>query len=154
MTMQVPDTLEVGGERLRTHANPLGAYFAMAGIESPFYGFLSANWRGYVGAWAILRDRLYLAELRGSDQNEQPIVLKDLFPGYPDRVFVHWFSGEIRCPTGERIQAATRHIYRCEKDRVFTVRRGVVTGHRIVHNEPQKPFQQELDIPKFLSKQQ
>ena len=115
MTMQVPDTLEVGGERLRTHANPLGAYFAMAGIESPFYSFFSANWRGYVGAWAILGDRLYLAELRGSDQNEQPIVLKDLFPGYPDRVFVHWFSGEIRCPTGERIQAATRHIYRCEK---------------------------------------
>ena len=73
---------------------PLSLWFKILGDEeSPFEEMSSANWRGYVGTWQIKDNRLYLVDLRGKLKNGAQGSIETFFPGFPDRVFAHWFSG-------------------------------------------------------------
>ncbi|MFZ4711843.1 MAG: hypothetical protein ACOYMH_18585, partial [Zwartia sp.] len=61
--------------------------------------------------------------------------LADVFPDYPNGVFAHWFTGELRCPQGERLRYVHRGFdSKYEKDLFITVRSGVVIGERLVVN--------------------
>ena len=127
MTAQIPETLVYEGRELSMCAEPLGNYFALAGLDPPFEWTSTALWRGYVGTWEIVDGRLYLTEINGTLKTAEVANLASLFPDFPERVFAHWYSGTTRSPEGKLLEYfhmgyASIH----ERDRYFEFEKGVV----------------------------
>ncbi len=76
--------------------NPLSDYFAMGGANPGFESNCTALWRGYVGSWEIVDERLYLIGISGTLEGGVEASMTTMFPDFPDRVFAHWYSGTIR----------------------------------------------------------
>ncbi len=92
---------------MTTATEPLDACFAQGG-ERPSFGFVSnALWRGYVGRWEIVDDRLYMVGINAAAFRGEPFPLELLFPGFGDRVFAHWYSGTLRVPQGRLLAMCT-----------------------------------------------
>lgn len=155
MTAQVSERLIYGGKEISLFSNPLSLYLKNAGIrfESPH----TANWRGYVGTWEILEhegvERLYLVALSAHKTYEEILSLSDVFPGH-DKVFAHWFTGELRCPQGSQLEY--RHmgyasVY--EYDLLMEFKAGVLVNKYARHNEAPKQ-KDEKDYPPFLRRGQ
>ena len=131
MTAQMSEQLRYEGEDLALFAQPLADYFEMVGQRPDFASTNTALWRGYLGSWEILADRLYLVGLSATFADGTPVDLETLFPGYPERVFAHWFSGTLRIPQGRRLKyvhmgwAST-----FERDLFLELEHGVVVGRR------------------------
>ena len=155
MTAQVAEKLIYGGKEIPLFTNPLSLYLRQTGLsfESPH----TANWRGYVGTWQIIEsngvERLYLVKLSAHKTYEEIIGVSDVFPGC-DKVFAHWFTGELRCPQGAQLKY--RHmgygsIY--EYDLLMEFKQGILIGKHAKHNEvPDESIDPEK-IPSFLRKQ-
>ena len=145
MTAQMSEKLIYQSETLALCSQPLAYFLEMAAIPWKFKAPHTALWRGYVGTWRIEADRLYLVGLSGwtSETERAPskqVGLGDLFPGYPDGVFAHWFTGELRCPRGgllEYVRGGFSSGY--EEDLFLQVRRGVLLGERVVQNGTAAP---------------
>ena len=90
MTAQIPEKLLFEGERHAMYSNPLGDYCAVGGELPKFAPSCTALWRGYVGTWEIINDRLYMVELKAELESGQEVDLESVFPGYGERVFAHW----------------------------------------------------------------
>ena len=151
MTAQVSERLLYGGKEIPLFTNPLSLYLKIAGIS--FQSPHTANWRGYVGIWEILEyegiERLYLVSLSAHKSYEEVIGLSDVFPGY-DKVFAHWFTGELRCPQGAQLEY--RHmgygsVY--EYDLLMDFKQGVLVNKHARYNEAPKK-REEKDYPSFL----
>lgn len=111
---------------------PLASYFALGGESVAFRASSTALSRGYIGTWEILDQRLYLIRLQGWLQDESPVSLETVFPGYPQRVFAHWFSGTLRLPQGQLLHYVHGGFGSCyEQDLLIDVTRGVVTAKRV-----------------------
>lgn len=137
MTAQIPEKLRLEGQTHSLCTEPLGQYFALAGVTPPFDDFYStALWRGYVGTWEVDRDRLYLIGLQGwTEGRDQPCGLEELFPGFPERVFAHWYNGELRIPQGRLlhyVHGGYSSTY--ERDLFLSVRAGLVVSRRVGQN--------------------
>jgi hypothetical protein len=65
MTAQISEKLLFEGERPAMCTNPLGDYCPLGGELPNFASNCTALWRGYVGTWEIINDRLYLVDLSG-----------------------------------------------------------------------------------------
>jgi hypothetical protein len=141
MTAQIGERLHFNGQEMSMCTHPLGDYFALGGID-PGFGQewpldCTALWRGYIGTWEVLGDRLYLVAihklvLNGPGTN----FLETVFPGYPDRVFAHWYSGTLRIPQGNTLKyvhMGYQSTY--ERDLLIKVERGVIGEVRIHENE-------------------
>ncbi|MDV5240993.1 hypothetical protein [Leclercia adecarboxylata] len=101
MTTQMNEKLRYQGKDMTMCSTPLGTYFAMGGIEPCFKLYSTALWRGYLGSWEIVDDRLYLIRLTGNLGDWLNYAsLATIFPEFPDRVFAHWYSGTICIPQG------------------------------------------------------
>ena len=143
MTAQFSENLLYQGEELDLCAEPLGPFLEFSGSTLKFHATCTALWRGYVGTWSVENDRLYLVKLYGSvevDGEEREVDLGALFPDYPDGVFAHWFTGELRCPSGallNYVHGGYGSTY--EKDLFLRVQRGVVLEERVVVNGRAKP---------------
>lgn len=132
MTAQFPDCIRITGRKQHLYATPLDQYFELAGIEPDFETPSTALWRGYVATWEIVEDRLYLIDVESHLPGDRTGTLGDLFPGFPDRVFAHWYHGDLRIPQGPEvgyIHAGFGAIH--ESMLCITVRGGVVTGRRV-----------------------
>jgi hypothetical protein len=125
MTAQTGENLTYRGESVTMFTEPLESYFLMGG-QRPDFGIMStALARGYIGSWEIVQGRLYLVKL--SDPNDRDVGLEWMFPGYPERVFAHWFSGTIRVPRGERLHYVHMGYLRVhERDEMLEFDRGVM----------------------------
>lgn len=135
MTAQFSETLLLDGEPTAMCTEPLNSYFKLKGIQSPFQYTCTALWRGYQGVWEIRNGRLYLLELEGVDASDKELKLGDIFPGYPERVFAHWYTGTLRLPRGKQLKYvhmgyASVH----EEDLLIDVKRGLVVGRELRHN--------------------
>ena len=128
MTAQYSEHLTYQGESVALFAEPLASYFLMGGYKPDFAAGNTALHRGYVGSWEIVGGRLYLVRLTGvlvgsgADAN-----LETIFPGYPHRVFAHWYSGTLRVPRGDRLRyvhGGWLSVY--ERDEMLEVVRGVM----------------------------
>jgi len=155
MTAQCSEYLLLRGERLSLCTQPLAPYLETGGNPIKLDAASTACWRGYVGTWAIeggLKgaleggfegDRLYLVKLKGTSRTEAGWLersLADLFPDYPDGVFAHWFTGELRCPRGKLLKYVHGgYASRYEQDLFINVVRGVVVGERVVINGVAEP---------------
>lgn len=143
MTAQFSETLLYKGEKLALCAEPLGSFLESAASTVRFHADCTALWRGYIGTWSIEQDRLYLVALRGSvriDDVVREVGLEALFPDYPDGVFAHWFTGELRCPSGgllRYVHGGYGSTY--EKDLFLRVQRGVVIEEHAVVNGQVEP---------------
>ena len=151
MTAQVSERLMYGGKETPLFTNPLSLYLKNAEIS--FKSPHTAHWRGYVGTWEILEhegvERLYLIALSAHKSYEEILSLSDVFPGY-DKVFAHWFTGELRCPQGAQLEY--RHmgygsVY--EYDLLMEFKQGILINKHARHNELPKKKNEE-DYPPFL----
>ncbi len=114
---------------------PLGDYFAFGGNKPEFEFTCTALWRGYVGTWDVINDRLYIVSLTGTLKDGAEATLETVFPGYPDRVFAHWYSGTLRIPEGkilEYVHMGYGSTY--ERDRILKIENGVVVGCHLRQN--------------------
>jgi len=82
MTAQISEKLLFEGEKHAMCTNPLGDYGALGRGLPKFASNCTALWRGYVGTWEIINDRLYLIELRGDLESGEDANLETVFPGY------------------------------------------------------------------------
>jgi len=143
MTAQAPEKLLYKGEELTLCSEPLGPFLEFSGSTVKFDARCTALWRGYVGTWSIENDRLYLVALKGSvitDDEISEVGLEALFPDYPDGVFAHWFTGELRCPSGallNYVHGGYGSTY--ERDLFLRVQRGVLLDERTVINGQAEP---------------
>lgn len=114
---------------------PLSDYFALAGTMPRFAMTCTALWRGYVGRWEIIEDRLYLIGLDGRLEDGTAATLATIFPNFPDRVFAHWYSGTIRLPQGKQLEYVHMGFGSTfERDVFLDVEQGVVVATRVKHN--------------------
>ena len=138
MTAQVSEQLHYKGEELSLCAEPLGYYLKTVRQDFELEAPSTALWRGYVGTWTIENKHLYLVKLLGykaTPEGTVEIGLGDLFPDFPDGVFAHWYTGEMRCPMGgllEYVHGGYASTY--EKDLFLRFEKGILISERIVNN--------------------
>lgn len=135
MTAQIAERLRYQGQTWSMCDNPLDDYFAFGGVRPGFQWDCTALWRGYVGLWEILNDRLYLLELHGTLEDGTAASLASVFPDYPERVFAHWYSGTLRIPQGRLLKYVHMgYGSSYERDLLLEIERGVLVASRVQHN--------------------
>jgi hypothetical protein len=155
MTAQVSERLIYGGKEIPLFTNPLSLYLKQT--EITFQSPHTANWRGYVGTWEIIEtdgvERLYLVKLSAHKTYDDLLTLADVFPGF-DKVFAHWFSGELRCPQGDLLNYVHGgYASTYEYDLLMEFKQGVLVSKHARHNEvPEKKSIPNSEIPDFLRK--
>jgi hypothetical protein len=135
MTAQIGEKLVFEGQQVTMCTEPLNDFFALGGHFPEFEFTCTALWRGYVGTWEILNDRLYMVGLTGTLKDGSEATLETLFPGYPDRVFAHWYSGTLRIPEGKLLEyfhGGYASTY--ERDRFLKIEKGVVVSSKVRQN--------------------
>jgi hypothetical protein len=131
MTAQIREILYYRGERRSMCAEPLADYFALGGRRPAFQGRSTALWRRYIGSWEIWEDRLYLVDLDATLEDGSGASLEAIFPGFPDRVFAHWYTGALRLPQGRQLKYVHMgygSVY--ESDLFLRIEKGVLVGRR------------------------
>lgn len=137
MTAQFAERLLYQGENYAMCTNPLTDYFELGGDQPRFVATSTALWRGYIGSWEIVDKRLYLVALEGVLQGGASATLETVFPGFPDRVFAHWYSGTVRLPRGELLNYVHGgYASTFEMDILLDFERGILTGGTVRHNKP------------------
>ncbi len=135
MTAQISETIIYKGENRSLLSCPLGDYFSLSNTQSPFHMNCTALWRGYLGRWEIKQERLYLTEVNAEFDDDNEITMQDIFPGFSERVFAHWYTGELRIPDGEQMRY--EHIgfaSQYERGILIQVKQGVVTEVLVKNN--------------------
>lgn len=147
MTAQLRDTLDHAGSTMGITSLPLSSYWAMTGSmrdaaktqAREFADMGTFCWRRYTAHWRIEQDHLYLVTINATYEDGAKAALEDFFPGYPERVFAHWFSGELSCPRGELLEYVhAGFASRYAETLMITVERGVVKGQRSIDNRAQE----------------
>ena len=128
-----PNTLEIDGEYFAMEGQPLEAYFAMSDIPPILSPDGEGYWSGFLALWSMRGERLYLTDWQNKEDSVSRIYefsFELFFSEFPNRVFAHWFSGQIHCRSVADYEA--RQL--CETDhdvaQILTFRRGVLTGSR------------------------
>lgn len=117
MTAQVSEALIYEGEKVDMFSQPLADYFKLSGQIPQFADWGTACQRGYVGTWELSNGRLYLIRIAVmTESGETANYLNTLFPGFPDRVFAHWYSDTLRLPQGQLLEYV-HHGYASEYER-------------------------------------
>ena len=103
-----------------------------------------ACWRGYVGTWEIIKDKLHLLrlerhEIKPKDDSfvEQTVTLPlQTFFGQDGPIPADWFSGVLRVARGDvimQVNAGYASVY--EEDVFFVVDHGKIISRRAVKND-------------------
>lgn len=135
MTAQFGERLFYDGKCCSMCDTPLGLYFHLSGSRPNFYSESTACWRGYVGTWEIIDNRLYLTDIDATLEDGTVVTLASIFPDYPNRVFAHWYSGDIRIPQGKLLEYVhAGYASRYERDLFLYISKGVITSTEIKIN--------------------
>ena len=114
---------------------PLGVFFNLGGSKPSFVANNTALWRGYIGQWEVLDDRLYLTDLDGMLTDGSQANIETIFPGFPDRVFAHWYSDTIRIPQGKLLDYVHMgYASKYERDLLLTFKKGVLENIEVREN--------------------
>lgn len=135
MTAQVPENLRYQNEEVPMCTTPLDDYFHMGGYKPNFKVPFTALWRGYVGTWEILNNRLYLIELEANFIDGTEASVATIFPDTPQRVFAHWYSGTLRIPQGNLLKYEHGgFLSTYERDLLLEIERGLLVETRVISN--------------------
>lgn len=135
MTAQITETLVYNGQTLSMCTEPLQGYLAQGNCALEFERTSTACWRGYTGTWAVRDKRLYLTQLAGRLKGGAPVNLETLFANYPQGVFAHWFSGQVRCTKGKLLKYVHMgYASQFEEDIFLQFSQGVLVAERTVRN--------------------
>lgn len=143
MTAQTPEKLIYQGVNLSLCSEPLAHFPGMPTQPWVYVVPNTALSRCYLGTWEIESDRLYLKKLQRWKKQANVVTecgIEDLFPGYPDGVFAHWYTGELRCLRGallKYVHGGYASIY--EEDLFLRVQHGVLIEERVVRNGTAPP---------------
>jgi hypothetical protein len=143
-TAQYPEKLRIDGKEEHLMATPLEEFW---NARYPRPDTLTQTswscWRGYVGTWEIIGDKLCLLQLvrkeikPKDDSFEEETIslpLKAYF-GTDGPVIAEWFSGVLRVARGPLLaQVNTGYASVYEEDLFLIVERGIVTARRTVKN--------------------
>lgn len=136
MTAQSPEKIVYQGEKFVMCTEPLEDYFSKGGIRPWLQLSSTALWRRYVGSWEVVDDRLYLTNLDGRLEDGTKVTVATIFPGFPDKFFAQWYSGQLRIPQGELLEYIHMgYGSTYERDLLLEVRCGVVVETSVRHNE-------------------
>lgn len=135
MTAQASEMILIDGIEQSLCTEPLEYYFGMAQHRPDFDANCTAIHRGYIATWQILNDRLYLIDIDGEIStgidSSTKVTINDLFPGYTERVFAHWYSGELRIPQGELLHYVHGgYASSYEQDLFIKIVHGIVISQR------------------------
>lgn len=135
MTAQIAERIFIDGQEHGLCTYPLTPYMASLprplGLRAPH----TALWRGYIGTWEINAERLYLTAIEGELGSGEAVTLETLFPGFPDRVFAHWYCGRLRVPQGRMLKYVHQGFAsQFEQDLFIDIERGVVQHTRVQDN--------------------
>lgn len=142
MTAQIPERLIHRGQELDLCARPLDDYLRrLPKARRPHFESPSTSlWRGYIGTWEIVGDRLWLVALEGfvkTDAGVEEVDLAAAFPWRSGPIHATWVDDVLRCPEG-RLRwyqhAAFQSVY--ERNREFDVVGGIVQKEVLVHCAP------------------
>ncbi len=135
MTAQLAESISIDGETFAMCTEPLEDYFKLVGKQFKFAATCTALWRGYVGQWELLNDRLYLVGLSGTLEDGTDATLASIFPEYPQRVFAHWYSGKVRIPQGKLLNYVHGgYASTYERDQFITFDHGVAVARNSTVN--------------------
>lgn len=138
MTAQVSEKLHYQGKTHQLCEQPLAGLLVHVHLPVTLSSPSTALWRGYVGEWTIEADRLYLTAITGHVSTTggwRTADLAELFPGFPEGLFAHWYTGELRVPMGRLL--TYRHAGFAsvtEFDLFLRIDRGVFKDRRMVTN--------------------
>lgn len=135
MTAQASEILILDGEMNLMRTQPLDRYFEISGHRPALNSPHTACWRGYIGTWEIVDNRLYLVAFKGWRPDYSEMDLTDLFPECSGKVLASWFSGKVELPTGKLLQYI-HHGYASiyEKSIILKFRKGVLRSRRVRDN--------------------
>jgi len=142
---QYPEKLRLDGKEEQLMATPLEDFWSPAHPRPDTLSQTSwACWRGYIGIWEIIDNKLCLLRLerheiwpKDDTFQEQAIAipLKPLF-GSDGPVLADWFSGVLRVARGDVLtQVNTGYASVYEEDLFLIIDHGAVTGKRVVKND-------------------
>ena len=136
MTAQITEILHYENQKMMMCSVPLYDYFYISKIEPKLRVDCTALWRGYVGTWEIVKNKLYLIGLEGYFENGEKVSLNSFFLGCSNRIFADWYSGKIRTPKGNLIDYKYGGFSsRYEQDLIFHVIKGQIISLEIIKNE-------------------
>lgn len=104
MTAQIRERLVYNEVEVPMCSCPLNIFLRLADFPKSFKSPHTALWRGYVGTWDIIDNRLYLISIKGEFTDGTTLSLDSIFPGFKDRVFAHWYTGNLRIPYGAKLK--------------------------------------------------
>lgn len=101
MTAQLTNNIFIEGHEYSLASDPLKPYLEENDIK--IEGYMTTCWNGYLSDWDIIDNKLYLIDVFPcftDEEGENIMSMENLFPEQ-DRVFAHWYSGELTIQKGE-----------------------------------------------------
>ena len=137
MTAQETEILIFNGEQLDMTSNP-----DLNDNAEPSHPFHTANYRGYVGVWEIVDNKLYLNKVNGG-------FMRDKGP-----FFAEWVSQELHVWKGNLLNYVhTGYGSMYENDMFFDIDHGILKGTRVECNVEKFKDQAVKEIREASSKQ-
>lgn len=141
MTTQLSERITYKGEEYGVSSTPLEPYFESSNDRPDFATKPTYLRRRYVGSWEIVEHRLYLVGIDASLRDGSEVSLETIFPGFPDRVFAHWFTGTLEIHDGNALRR-DGFVTIFERDLLVTFDRGVLV-HEEVRDNRDEAFQED-----------
>ena len=144
-TAQIPERIVYEGTEGSLFTEPLESYFGKDNPRPDFAAPHTACWRGYVAAWEIREDNLYLTDLKAwmRDNKEgkaAPVAFEKIFPGKTKPLKAEWFTGTLRIPQGKPIRYVHMGYQTIYEHEVFLrVEAGKVVDRQMVDNRNKVP---------------
>ena len=142
MTIQFKETIMIDGAPYSLREQPLKRWVQAVGFPFEFNWSCSALWRGYQGTWKIHGQQLLLIDLTYPCDTPVWFSLEACFPGHPDGVFAHWYTGTLTAGSFVTIPKI-RQLYPgwthdAEADLRITMRRGKVISREVIPAEDEE----------------
>lgn len=138
MTAQFTEKFIIEGECHSMCAHPLNNFRDLGGVLPKLTINCTSLWRGYVGTWELMNDRLYLTKLQGVLADGKEFTLDTVFPNCSEKVFAHWYSGTARSPRGKLLKYVHMNYGSTyEFDFFYEFEKGILINTTRIANEAQ-----------------
>lgn len=132
MTLQVQEKIRINRKEYEMVSRPFELFLEALNIK--LLPLASTCWRGYIGAWEINNNVLYLVGIRLRYRLEDEEKLKPLT--LDDVIFqATWYTGQLVVALVEPTwyNPSCKPVY--TKEMHLTVKNGLIVNHKIIENE-------------------